>query len=78
MTDKINYVEKLESIVERLADSVLELSDEAILAEVEESGADPQEEAERIRLVLQQVSTPVEAVNTDQRTAHQRFGRPAR
>lgn len=40
--------------MEQLAESVLELSDEEILAEVAESGADPQQEAERIRLVLRQ------------------------
>jgi hypothetical protein len=41
-------------MMEQLAESVLELSDEEILAEVAESGADPQQEAERIRLVLRQ------------------------
>jgi hypothetical protein len=54
MTDRINHVEKLERIMEQLADSVLELSDEAILAEITESGADPQQEAECTRLVLRQ------------------------
>lgn len=54
MTDRINHVEKVERIMEQLADSVLELSDEAILAEITESGADPQQEAERTRLVLRQ------------------------
>jgi len=54
MTDKINHAEKLERIMEQLADSLLELSDEAILAEITESGADPQQEAERTRLVLRQ------------------------
>ena len=56
MTDKTNHVEKLEWIVEQLADSVLELSDEVILAEIRESGADPQEEAERTRRALQQAA----------------------
>ena len=78
MTDNINHVEKLERMIERLADSVLELSDEAILAEVGESGTDPQEEAERIRLVLQQVSIPKEVVNGNQRTANQHIVRPIR
>jgi hypothetical protein len=52
MTDRINDVEKLERIMEQLAESVLELSDEALLSEITESGADPQQEAERTRLVL--------------------------
>jgi hypothetical protein len=78
MTDKINHVEKLERIMEQLADSVLELSDEAILAESAEIGADPQEEAERIRLLLRQVSKPPEVVNGNQRIAKQHFGRPVR
>ena len=58
MTDKTNHVEKLEWIVEQLADSVLELSDEVIFAEIRESGADPQEEAERTRRALQQAARP--------------------
>jgi hypothetical protein len=60
MTDRINYIEKLERIMEQLAESVLELSDEALLAEIIESGTDPQGEAERIRLVLRQAMIPQE------------------
>ena len=60
MTDRINHVEKLERIMEQLSDSVLGLSDEAILAETAESGADPQQEAERTRLVLRQAAKPQE------------------
>ena len=56
MTDKTNHVEKLKWIMEQLADSVLELSDEAVLAETTEAGGDPQEEAEHIRIRLRQVS----------------------
>ena len=56
MTDRSNHVEKLERIMDQLADSVLELSDEALLAEITESGADPHQEAERTRLVLRQAS----------------------
>ena len=41
-------------IMDHLAESVLELSDEEILAEAWESGVDPQEEAERTSFVLQQ------------------------
>jgi hypothetical protein len=61
MTERINHVEKLERIMEQLSDSVLGLSDEAILAETAESGADPQQEAERTRLVLRQAAKPQEA-----------------
>ena len=52
MTDRINPVEKLERIIGQLAESVLELSDEALLAEITESGGDPQQEVERTRSLL--------------------------
>ena len=78
MTDKTNHVEKLEWIVEQLADSVLELPDEAILAEIKESGADPQEEAERLRFLLRQVLKPAEIANGNQRLASQHIARPVR
>jgi hypothetical protein len=42
------------SLMNGLADSVLELSEEEILAEQRESGADPIEEAARIRGILLQ------------------------
>ncbi len=42
---------------------MLELSDEEILAETRESGADPREEAERTHAVLRQASKALEAVN---------------
>jgi hypothetical protein len=63
MADNKNHDEQLKNIMNRLADSVLELSDEEILAETRESGADPQEEAERTRTVLRQASKALEAVN---------------
>ena len=47
----------------QLADSLLGLSDEAILAETSEAGADPQQEAERTRLVLRQASNALDNVN---------------
>src|ERR1019366_5716748 len=50
-------------IMDHLADSVFELSDEEILAEVRESGADPEQEAERTRLVLRQASDTWESEN---------------
>jgi hypothetical protein len=49
--------------MDHLADSVFELSDEEILAEVRESGADPEQEAERTRLVLRRASKAFDDVN---------------
>jgi hypothetical protein len=73
MTERINHVEKVERIMEQLADSVLELSDEAILAEITESGADPQQEAERTRLVLRQALDSVsKRPEGDQHPVHRR------
>jgi hypothetical protein len=60
MTDRINPVEKLERIMEQLAESVLELSDEALLAEITESGSDPQQEAELTRSLLRHAARPQE------------------
>jgi hypothetical protein len=50
-------------IMDHLADSLFELSDEEILAEVRESGVDPEQEAERTRLVLRQASKAFDDVN---------------
>jgi hypothetical protein len=63
MTDNKNYDDRLESLMNQLAESVLGLSDEAILAETCEAGADPQQEAERTRLVLRQASKTLDNVN---------------
>jgi hypothetical protein len=63
MVDKKNYNEHLEKIMNRLADSVLGLSDEAILAETSEAGADPQRETERTRSVFRQASKALDTVN---------------
>jgi hypothetical protein len=52
----------LERIMNQLADSVLGLSDETIVAEVSESGADPKREAERTNQVLGKASEMVEDV----------------
>jgi hypothetical protein len=49
--------------MDQLAESVLGLSDEAILAETSEAGADPQGEAERTRLVLRQAAKALDNVN---------------
>ena len=73
MTDRTNHVEKLDRIMEQLAESVLELSDETILAEITESGADPQQEAERTRLALRQALDNVRRrPESDQHSIHRR------
>ncbi|MFY9558595.1 MAG: hypothetical protein WAQ52_00030 [Terriglobales bacterium] len=63
MADKKNHNEYLETIMNQLADSALSLSDEAILAEVSQSGDDPDEESERTRIVLSDVSQALENMN---------------
>ena len=52
MADQNSHDEQIQQVFYHLAESVLELSDEAILAEISEAGADPREEAERTRLEL--------------------------
>ena len=56
MANKKTDDEQLENLMSQLADSVLSLSNDAILAEVREAGEDPDEEAERTRSVLLEVS----------------------
>jgi hypothetical protein len=63
MTDKRNYGDPLEKLMNQLAESVLGLSDAAILAETSEAGADPEQEAERTRSVLRRASEVLENVN---------------
>ena len=63
MTDRKNYGDHLEQLMNQLAESVLGLSDEAIHAETSEVGADPEQEAERTRLVLRQVSMALDNAN---------------
>jgi hypothetical protein len=63
MIDKKNHDERLERLMNRLAESVLGLSDAAILAETREAGADPEQEAERTRLVLRRASETLDNVN---------------
>ncbi|HLM80305.1 MAG TPA: hypothetical protein VK302_06695 [Terriglobales bacterium] len=63
MADKENHDERLERLMNQLAESVLGLSDEAILAETIEAGFDPEQEAERTRLVLRQASKAFDNVN---------------
>jgi hypothetical protein len=50
-------------IMNHLADCVFELSDAEILAEVRETQVDPQEEADRMSLVLLQASKAFDDVN---------------
>jgi hypothetical protein len=63
MANKKNHDERLERLMNQLAESVLGLSDEAILAETSEAGADPRREAERTRFVLRQASKALDDVN---------------
>jgi len=63
MTDKKDYGNHLEKLMNQLADSVLGLSDEVICAETSDIGADPEQEAERTRLVLRQASKTLDNAN---------------
>lgn len=63
MTDNRHDFEALENILDGLADSVLELSDEEILEEVRKSGTDPEEYAERTRDVLRLALRKFDRVN---------------
>jgi hypothetical protein len=56
MTDEKSYDEQLSAIMNRLADSVLDLSDDQMLAEAREAGIDPLKETERIRDMLRRSS----------------------
>jgi len=64
MGEKRNYNKELERIMDRLVDSIMELSEEEILAEVRETGHDPEETAERTRSVLRGASDALEIANT--------------
>jgi hypothetical protein len=63
MAYKKNHDEHLEKIMNHLADSVLGLSDEAILAKVSAAGRGPAEESERTRFVFCKASQVWENVN---------------
>jgi len=56
MANKKTDDERLERLMNQLADSVLSLSDEAILAEGRETGEQPDEQIEHTRLVLREAS----------------------
>jgi hypothetical protein len=62
MPENKNGNESLERIMNQLADSVLALSDEAIVAELKDSGRDPVEEAEKTGNVLRQASRVLDQV----------------
>jgi hypothetical protein len=57
-----NNDQRLQRIMNELADSVLSLPDEAIIAEVAEAG-DPEAEAERTCIVLREALQKLEAVS---------------
>ena len=63
MTDKKTHDERLERLMNQLAESVLVLPDEAVLAETSEVEADREQEAERTRLVLRQASKALDNAN---------------
>src|ERR1700693_1119230 len=62
MAYKTNH-DAQQRIMNHIADSVLELTDEEILEEVRESGMDPQEEADRTTFVLEQAADTWEFEN---------------
>jgi len=53
---------QLERLMDVLGDSVLDLSDEELIAEVHETGDDPEQEARRTRALLQGVCDMYEQV----------------
>jgi len=63
MGNKTNHDVPLETMMNRLGDAVLALSDQDIHAEVSEAGADPAREAERTRTVLREALQRLESVN---------------
>lgn len=63
MADNKNHDERLQRLMNRLAEAVLGLSDADILAETYEAASDPEQEAERTRLVLRRASELLDNVN---------------
>lgn len=63
MANHRNHDERLEKMMNQLADSVLALTPEAILAELREAGAAPDEEAESTRVVLSEAMQKLEKLN---------------
>lgn len=62
MADHKSREEILEKVADHLADSVLTLPDESILAEAGEPGTDLYKDAEHVRLVLSEASQMLEDV----------------
>ncbi len=54
MKDEKKRNERMQELYNELADSILELSDETIIAKVSETGIDPDDEAESVRLALRE------------------------
>jgi hypothetical protein len=63
MTHRNSHNERVERIANQLADSVFGLSDNEILAEIGDSGANPDQEAERTDMVLRDASEKLENLN---------------
>lgn len=63
MRSKERYSERVERVLSQLSESVLGLSDDDILAEVNAAGDDPRQEAKRVRNVLQKSLQVLENVN---------------
>jgi len=63
MADEKDCDERFERLMNRLAESVLGLSDEAVHAETAEAGTDPGQEVERTRSVLREASIIFDNVN---------------
>jgi len=63
MRSKERYNERVERVLSQLSESVLGLSDDDILAEVNAAGHDPRQEAKRVRNVLQKSLQVLEDVN---------------
>jgi two-component system nitrate/nitrite response regulator NarL len=55
VTNGKNDAERLEKLMNELADSLLELSEEEVIAEEREAGFDPMQEAARVRALLRPV-----------------------
>ncbi len=63
MFDKKNHEERLARLLAELADTVLQLSDQEIAAEVCANGADPEKEAECTRSMLRDCVKLFDSVN---------------
>ena len=55
MPDRLSDRQKLQNLVDGLVDDIMSLSDEEILAEAREDGLDPEQEADRLRKMLEEI-----------------------